>query len=106
MDTGLVNIFSERLRLTARSREHGELLNRQKLMDQEQILNKVNAAVHSFLNADSYLLVNDIRERSITHKLAEHLQMVFRNHSVDCEYNKNAADDEKDDVTNAQAPFL
>lgn len=38
---------------------------------------------------DNYLLSNDVNERSITHKLAEHFTVFFQSWNVDCEYNKN-----------------
>jgi hypothetical protein len=68
-------------------------------MDNKEILEKINNSVRSFLKSDSYLLVHNVNERSITHKLAEHLQSEFTDYHVDCEYNKNATenDHEKDD---------
>jgi len=38
---------------------------------------------------DSYLLENDLHERTITHKLAEYLQALFPHWNVDCEYNRD-----------------
>jgi hypothetical protein len=40
---------------------------------------------------DGELIQNDVSERAITHKLAEHLQTRFTDLKVDCEYNRNAA---------------
>ncbi len=58
-------------------------------MDNKELLEKVNNSIQCFLDEDRYLLENNINERSITHKLAEHLQTEFRDYHVDCEYNKN-----------------
>lgn len=37
---------------------------------------------------DEFLLINDVNERSISHKLAEYLQTEFIGWNVDCEYNR------------------
>ncbi len=50
---------------------------------------KVIAALADFINLDIYLLQRDVNERSITHKLAEHLQRQFPEWNVDCEYNRD-----------------
>lgn len=44
---------------------------------------------------DSYLLQNDLNERTITHKLAEHYQKLFPRWNVDCEYNRNLGSEKK-----------
>lgn len=42
---------------------------------------------------DNYLLVHDVNERSITHKLAMYLNETFgKEYDVDCEYNRNSED--------------
>ncbi len=38
---------------------------------------------------DSYLLEKDLNERTITHRLAIHLQSKFSDWNVDCEYNRD-----------------
>ena len=49
----------------------------------ENVLNKI-------LKNDSFLLVNDVNERTISHKIAEYLnQEVSDEWDVDCEYNRN-----------------
>jgi len=53
------------------------------------ILNKIYQGVYDFLQEDRDLLTNDVNERSISHKLAEHLQSYFNNLKVDCEYNRH-----------------
>ncbi|MHA1285084.1 MAG: hypothetical protein ACTSQP_21505 [Promethearchaeota archaeon] len=40
------------------------------------------------LREDEYLLKIDVNERTITHKLAEYIQMEFPEYDVDCEYNR------------------
>jgi hypothetical protein len=52
----------------------------------------VIAALEKLLADDSYLLYADASERSITHRFAMHLQDIFTNWSVDCEYNRNGLD--------------
>ena len=49
---------------------------------------RVAVALDSLILNDAYLILNGAAERSITHKLAEYLQQVFRSWHVDCEYNK------------------
>jgi hypothetical protein len=46
------------------------------------------AATHAFIEAESELLRVGANERSLTHKLAEHLQREFADWNVDCEYNR------------------
>lgn len=56
----------------------------------KQIERRLNTAIDIFRIKDFYLLKNDVCERSITHKLAEHLQYVIGDLlNVDCEYNRN-----------------
>ena len=53
---------------------------------------KLGNALREFLREDRKLLRIDANERSITHKLAEHLQGQFKNLKVDCEYNRHGID--------------
>jgi hypothetical protein len=53
---------------------------------------QVVAAIRDFLRRDRALLIYDVNERSITHKLAGYLQARFRGWDVDCEYNRNHDD--------------
>jgi len=53
-----------------------------------EICQKVNVAIGILLKNDAVLLINDVNERSITHKLAEYLQLQFPDWDVDCEYNR------------------
>jgi hypothetical protein len=51
-------------------------------------------AVENFVDNEKFLLVNDLNERTISHKLAEYLQKYFQDHyNVDCEYNKMLKND-------------
>lgn len=50
---------------------------------------RVESGLGLLLRNDGYLLQNDVSERAITHKLAEHLQGLFWEWNVDCEFNKN-----------------
>lgn len=50
---------------------------------------KIKKGLNYLLKNDSYLLENNLSERSITHKLAEYYQKIFFEWNVDCEYNKN-----------------
>jgi hypothetical protein len=49
-------------------------------------------AADRLLGEDSYLLTDDVNERSITHRFAEHLQREFPEWNVDCEYNRDNHD--------------
>lgn len=56
------------------------------------IKNKVDLAINILFEKDSFLLENGISERSVAHKLAEYLQVLFPEWNVDCEYNKKGVD--------------
>ncbi len=58
-------------------------------MDNIVILARIQRGICDFLREDTDLLTNDANERSISHKLAEHLQKYFNNLKVDCEYNRH-----------------
>ncbi len=57
-------------------------------MEFEDVERRVEAALEMLNCADRALLHIDANERSITHKLAVHLQPLFRGWDVDCEYNR------------------
>jgi len=68
------------------------------MADRKQLksdLEKISWSIRRFLDRDGFLLENDVHERSITHKLAEHLQCEFKDYNVDCEYNKNSQSPDK-----------
>lgn len=50
---------------------------------------KLYKAIDQILGRDSYLLLHDINERSIAHRLAMYLTPKFKGFDVDCEYNGN-----------------
>ncbi|MDO9325889.1 MAG: hypothetical protein Q7T80_13150 [Methanoregula sp.] len=58
------------------------------MIQREAIEEKVKIAIQILVKKDVYLLENNVHERSITHKLAEYLQILFPDLNVDCEYNK------------------
>jgi hypothetical protein len=58
-------------------------------LEGDEVRSRVDAAYHSLLCHDAYLLEVDANERSITHKLAEYLQQEFPEWNVDCEYNRD-----------------
>jgi len=49
----------------------------------------VQQGLKILLSSDGYLLANNLNERAVTHKLAEHYQKLFYEWNVDCEYNRN-----------------
>ena len=57
-------------------------------MEQSQIKEKINEALQQLRNKDSLLLINDLSERTICHKLAIYIENLFEDWDVDCEYNK------------------
>lgn len=56
---------------------------------------RIKIGLQLLLTKDSYLLANNLNERSITHKLGEHYQYLFPAWNVDCEYNRNLGDEKK-----------
>ena len=59
--------------------------------DEKALYGKVRRALCGFFKSDRDLLERCANERSITHKLAEHLQRHFKDLKVDCEYNRRGA---------------
>jgi len=64
-------------------------------LDLDEIRGKFRSAINKFLQCDLVLLEIDVNERTITHKLAEHLQQEFPGWDVDCEYNRHINDPKK-----------
>lgn len=58
-------------------------------LSQNQVKIRLKAAIQKFLRKDLHLLKVRCSERSVCHKLAEHLNSAFRNWDIDCEYNRN-----------------
>lgn len=59
---------------------------------EEEIKNRVNIAIGVLFKNDSFLLENNVHERSIAYKLAEYLQVQFLDLNVDIEYNLKGLD--------------
>lgn len=59
---------------------------------QADVKRSISTALCSLYGDDGDLLSVDASERSITHKLAEHLQNEFPDFHVDCEYNRWGTD--------------
>lgn len=58
-------------------------------MTSSQLREKIIMAYKILLKNDHYLLEKDVNERTISHKLAEYLQILFPEYNVDCDYSKN-----------------
>lgn len=65
---------------------------------QELIDNAVYEALHQLLRVDAEILINDINERTISHRLATYLEPYFPGWNVDCEYNRNHDDPKRLDI--------
>lgn len=61
-------------------------------MEEEKVRDRIVTAYMMFLKNDLYLLEVNAHERSMTHKLAENLQIVFPEYHIDCEYNRTKTD--------------
>ena len=55
----------------------------------QDIAQKILAAINALLHDDALLFEVDVNERSISHRLALHLTPQFPECDVDCEYNRN-----------------
>jgi hypothetical protein len=62
---------------------------------QEVVMARVSAAIKRLFEEDVQLLRIDVNERSISHRLALHLQHEFPEWDVDCEYNRKQHNDVK-----------
>lgn len=58
-------------------------------MELAEIQRIVEEVLQELLTQDISLIKNDVSERAITHKFAEHLQKKIPDLNVDCEYNRN-----------------
>jgi hypothetical protein len=56
--------------------------------DVEAIEEKIDIAIDRLFERDAHLLTGNANERSISHRLALHLQNEFQEWDVDCEYNR------------------
>ena len=65
-------------------------------MELYQIKRRLNMAIEVLRLNDNYLLINDVNERSISHKLATYMEQTFgKTYDIDCEYNRNIGDIKK-----------
>ncbi len=55
---------------------------------EKEIKRKLEISVGMLFKNDAFLVENVVNERSISHKLAEYLQLLFPDYNVDCEYNR------------------
>lgn len=58
-------------------------------LSEDEVFHRVSRALRAFYASDADLLHRNASERSIAHKLAEHLQDQFPEYKVDCEYNRH-----------------
>lgn len=61
-------------------------------MDKTKIIKRLEQAIDLLYEKDKWLLDQNVNERSICHKLAEHLQKLYPDYNVDCEYNRHVLD--------------
>lgn len=61
-------------------------------IEQQKIAARLDLAKRAFIESEAELLNVGANERSMTHKFAEHLQHVFPEYHVDCEYNRDGLD--------------
>jgi hypothetical protein len=54
-----------------------------------EIKDKVIQAFQELVATDPFLLINDVNERSLTHRLAIYLEKRFPGYHIDCEYNRD-----------------
>lgn len=57
-------------------------------MELKNFKEAIEFQIYNFIENESFLLENDVNERTITHKLAEYLKDLFLGYNVDCEYNR------------------
>lgn len=58
------------------------------VMTFQEIKDSLTQAINSFITTDRDLLLYDSHERTITHKLAEHMGGHFGNWNIDCGYDR------------------
>jgi hypothetical protein len=71
---------------------------RKQTVNREDLKKHVDKAISQLLEKDSYLLIHDVNERSISHRLAMYLTDEFPDHDVDCEYNRNRGEPKRLDL--------
>ncbi len=55
----------------------------------KDIVKSINNVLKKLKFNEQKIIANNISERTITHKMAEYLQLEFTDYDVDCEYNRN-----------------
>jgi len=58
----------------------------------DEVRHKIEKALRLLYKNDLFLITNTTNKRSITHKLAEYIQILFPEWHVDCEYNRLGQD--------------
>ena len=66
--------------------------NKPESVSRKDIRKLIEGAYQMLIEKDGYLLKVNANERSITHRLAIHLESVFPGYDVDCEYNREGVD--------------
>lgn len=61
----------------------------EKKLKNSEIKHKLHSALQRLLRDDCFLLVYDVHEQAITHRIAVYLESMFPDHHVDCEYNND-----------------
>jgi len=64
-------------------------------MEIDEVKNGLIISLKKLTENDQFLLVHDVSERSISHKLGVYLSQYFKDFDVDCEYNSNVEADNK-----------
>lgn len=73
-------------------------------MSEDEVRRALVESLNDLLEHDSYLLVYDVNERSISHKLAEYLHAKCGDLDVDCEYNRNMDEPKRVDALVRELP--
>jgi hypothetical protein len=55
----------------------------------KEIVNKLNLALEKLLKNEKEIILSDVNERSLSHRLAIYLQEHFEDWDIDCEYNRD-----------------
>lgn len=66
------------------------------VMDPDLVKSRVQRAVNRLADLDEFLLVNDVHEQAVSHKLGMYLDQEFPLWDVDCEYNRQDLEDPKE----------
>ena len=59
----------------------------------KEVENKLLVALSMLKSNDEFLFEHNVSERSIAHKFAQYLSILFKGYDVDCEYNSNVEAD-------------